>query len=73
MSCARSFTTGCRWSLVPRRGPPGSGEEPTDARQLKTMLTPYPSEGMTCWPVRTRVGNVKNNDPSLIGPIDLAV
>jgi hypothetical protein len=26
----------------------------------------YPSEGMTCWPVSTRVGNVKNNDPSLI-------
>ena len=24
---------------------------------------------MTCWPVSTRVGNVKNNDPSLIEPI----
>jgi hypothetical protein len=23
---------------------------------------------MTCWPVSTRVGNVKNNDPSLIEP-----
>jgi hypothetical protein len=30
------------------------------------MLTPYPSEGMTRWPVSTRVGNVKNNDPSLV-------
>jgi len=33
------------------------------------MLAPYPSEGMTCWPVSARVGNVKNNDPSLIEPI----
>jgi hypothetical protein len=24
---------------------------------------------MMCWPVSTRVGNVKNNDPSLIEPI----
>jgi len=44
------------------------GEEPADARQLKAMLAPYPSEGMTCWPVSPRVGNVKNNDPSLIEP-----
>jgi putative SOS response-associated peptidase YedK len=26
-------------------------------------------EQMTCWPVDKRVGNVKNNDPSLIAPI----
>jgi hypothetical protein len=24
---------------------------------------------MTCWPVSPRVGNVKNNDPTLIEPI----
>jgi len=24
---------------------------------------------MTCWPVSTRVGKAKNNDPSLIEPI----
>jgi len=24
---------------------------------------------MTCWPVSKRVGNVKNNDPSLVEPI----
>ena len=35
-------------------------------RQLKALLAPYPSAGMTCWPVSTRVGNVKNSDPSLI-------
>jgi putative SOS response-associated peptidase YedK len=27
------------------------------------------AEEMTCWPVSARVGNVKNNDPSLIEPI----
>jgi len=27
---------------------------------------------MTCWPVSPRVGNVKNNDPSLIEPIAAA-
>ena len=45
------------------------GEEPADARQLKAILVPYPSEKMTCWPVSTRVGNVKNNDSSLIEPV----
>ena len=40
-----------------------------DARQLKAMLASYPSEAMACWPVTTRVGNVKNNEPSLIEPV----
>ena len=44
------------------------GEQPSDAGQLKAMLAPYPSEKMTCWPVSMRVGNVKNNDPSLVEP-----
>jgi putative SOS response-associated peptidase YedK len=48
------------------------GEEPADPRQLKALLAPYPSERMTCWPVSARVGNVKNNDPSLIEPIAAA-
>jgi len=30
---------------------------------------PYSTEEMTCWPVSTRVGNIQNNDPSLIEPI----
>jgi hypothetical protein len=37
--------------------------------RLKALLAPYPSEGMTCWPVSPRVGNVKNNDPSLVEPV----
>ena len=48
-------------------------EEPADPPQLKSLLAPYPSEAMTCWPVSARVGNVKNNDPSLIEPIVAAV
>jgi putative SOS response-associated peptidase YedK len=55
--------------LKPAGWPAWLGEEPADAPQLKALLAPYPSEGMIAWPVSTRVGNVKNNDPSLIGPI----
>jgi putative SOS response-associated peptidase YedK len=45
------------------------GEEPADAAALKGLLAPYPSDEMVCWPVSARVGNVKNNDPSLIEPL----
>ena len=45
------------------------GEELAEAPQLKALLAPYPSEEMVAWPVSPRVGNVKNNDPSLIEPI----
>jgi putative SOS response-associated peptidase YedK len=38
----------------------------------RALLAPYPAEEMTCWPVSTRVGNVKNNDPSLIELVPLA-
>jgi putative SOS response-associated peptidase YedK len=54
--------------LGPKTWPAWLGEEPPGAGQLKAMLAPYPSEDMTCWPVSPRVGNVKNNDPSLIEP-----
>jgi len=47
------------------------GEQPATVRDLKAVLAPYPSAEMICWPVSTRVGNVKNNDPSLIEPINL--
>ena len=45
------------------------GEEPADQPRLKALLAPYPSAEMTSWPISSRVGNVKNNDPSLIEPI----
>ena len=55
--------------LKPDVWPGWLGEEPAEPAQLKAMLAPYPSAEMTCWPVSPRVGNVKNNDPSLIEPI----
>jgi putative SOS response-associated peptidase YedK len=55
--------------LAPEAWPVWLGEEPADPRELKALLAPYPAEGMTCWPVSPRVGNVKNNDPSLIEPL----
>jgi hypothetical protein len=55
--------------LKPAAWPAWLGEEPADAPQLKALLAPYPSEEMVAWPVSPRVGNVKNNDPSLIEPI----
>ncbi len=48
------------------------GEEPSDPPRLKALLAPYPSEKMTCWPVSTRVGSIRNNDPELIEPVALA-
>jgi putative SOS response-associated peptidase YedK len=57
--------------LGPETWPAWLGEERTDAGQLKAMLAPYPSDEMTCWPVSPRVGNVKNNDPSLVEPISV--
>jgi hypothetical protein len=41
-----------------------SGPAPT---QSPSRLLPV--RGVTCWPVSMGVGNVKNNDPSLIEPI----
>jgi putative SOS response-associated peptidase YedK len=45
--------------LAPESCPSGS------AKNRRTLAP----EGMTCWPVSPRVGNFKNNDPSLIEPI----
>ena len=55
--------------LAPKVWPAWLGEEPADEAQLKSYLSPSPSDEMICWPVSPRVGNVKNNDPSLIEPI----
>jgi len=55
--------------LKPGAWPVWLGEESADASELKALLAPLASEEMTCWPVSARVGNVKNNDPSLIEAI----
>jgi putative SOS response-associated peptidase YedK len=41
------------------------GEQAATDRDLKAMLTPYPSAGMAFWPVDRRVGNVRNDSPDL--------
>jgi putative SOS response-associated peptidase YedK len=55
--------------LKPPTWPAWLGEEPPDTKQLKSLLAPYPSDEMVCWPVSARVGNVKNNDAGLIEPV----
>ena len=55
--------------LKPEAWPASLGEQAADVPRLKALLAPYPSDEMICWPVSTRVGNVKNNDPSLIETI----
>jgi putative SOS response-associated peptidase YedK len=57
--------------LKPDVWPMWLGEETADPAHLKALLVPYPSEDMIAWPVSTRVGSVKNNDPSLIEQIAL--
>jgi putative SOS response-associated peptidase YedK len=44
---------------------------PGDASQLPVdLLRPFPVEEMKAWTVSSRVGNVKNNDPTLVEPVD---
>jgi putative SOS response-associated peptidase YedK len=56
--------------LAPKAWPMWLGEDAAEAEDLKALLRPYPAEDMTCWPVSPRVGNVNNNDPSLIEPLE---
>ena len=58
--------------LKPDAWPAWLGEEPADEPQLKALLAPYPADDMICWPVSARVGNVRNNDSSLIEPVAAA-
>ena len=58
--------------LKPDAWPVWLGEEPEDEPQLKALLAPYPADDMICWPVSARVGNVRNNDSSLIEPVAAA-
>jgi putative SOS response-associated peptidase YedK len=57
--------------LAPAAWPVWLGEEPAEPAQLHALLAPYPADGMTMWPVDKRVGNVRNNDPSVIEAIAL--
>jgi putative SOS response-associated peptidase YedK len=55
--------------LKPEAWPLWLGQEAAAPSDLKALLAPFPSAEMTCWPVSARVGNVKNNDASLVEPI----
>jgi putative SOS response-associated peptidase YedK len=54
--------------LPPDAWPMLLGAEPAEPDQLKSILVPY-AVPMVAWPVTARVGNVKNNDATLIEPI----
>jgi putative SOS response-associated peptidase YedK len=58
--------------LGPENWPLWLGEAPANPARLKALLAPYPADDMVIWPVDRRVGNVKNNDPSLVEPVALA-
>ncbi len=42
------------------------GSEP---EKLKVLFEPYPAKAMTAYPVSKSVGNVRNDEPSLIEPV----
>jgi len=52
--------------LKPDVWPVWLGDEPADVVRIKSLLGPYPSDEMICWPISPRVDNVRNNDASLI-------
>ena len=58
--------------LQPEAWPVWLGEDPSDPKQLKALLASYSADDMICWPVSARVGNVNNNDPSLVEPVAAA-
>jgi putative SOS response-associated peptidase YedK len=47
------------------------GEQPAELAPIKALLVPYLSDEMVAWPASPRVGNLKNNDPALVEPINL--
>jgi putative SOS response-associated peptidase YedK len=48
------------------------GEELVSPSKLQDMLKPFPADRMECWPVDSRVGNVKNDDAELVKPVGAA-
>jgi putative SOS response-associated peptidase YedK len=44
------------------------GEKPAAREELEALLKPFPAEMMRAYPIGPRIGNVKNDDPSLIEP-----
>ncbi len=41
-----------------------------ETEKLKALFEPYPARAMTAYPVSRAVGNVRNDEPELVEPID---
>lgn len=54
--------------LAAENWPVWLGESEADPSELKSLLRPYPDEGMVIWPVDKSVGDPRNKDPSSIQP-----
>ncbi|MCW2239591.1 SOS response-associated peptidase [Azospirillum canadense] len=46
------------------------GEEPVSDETLRSLLRPYPAPEMRMWPVSRDVGNVRNDRPDLLDPLE---
>ena len=76
-SIIRPFDLGCRSAsvraLAGRRLRASTSRRRSPTRPgSRILVAPYLSEKMTCWPVSARLGDLKNNDPSLVEPLDRA-
>lgn len=58
--------------LAEEAWPAWLGESPTTAETLTSVLAPYTGT-LSIWPVTQAVGNVRNDFPALIDPVDPAV
>ena len=45
------------------------GTERSQERELRDLLTPYPNELLTAWPINRRVRNARNDDPKILEAI----
>ena len=55
--------------LSTEQWPQWLGEELASPEQLQRLLTPFPPERMTCWPVGHAVNKVANDEPELVNPL----
>ncbi len=54
--------------LPPEREADWLSRDHDDITFLRSLLQPFPAERMKCYPVSSRVNNVRNDDPTLIEP-----
>lgn len=56
--------------LPPAAWPLWLGETEAASAELLGLLVPHPAEAMRVYPIGPRVGNVRNDDPALLEPIE---